>query len=131
MADLPIVTQPGLGVTTTTVTTITQTGGDWSTGLFNVCSDKTICVVGAVSPCCLDLSLANQYGECLFLPLLPDYIEDDSSLIVSDHPLQGSVCGDWAAVYFCYPLAVCQMIRELKRRIRTQIYHVSTTLECS
>lgn len=39
----PILTQPGLGVTTTTVTTITQTGGGWSTGLFNVCADKTTC----------------------------------------------------------------------------------------
>lgn len=39
----PVLTQPGLGITTTTITTITQTGGDWSTGLFNVCGDKTTC----------------------------------------------------------------------------------------
>ena len=39
----PVLTQPGLGTTTTTITTITQTGGDWSTGLFNVCADKTTC----------------------------------------------------------------------------------------
>lgn len=39
----PVLTQPGLGVTTTTVTTIMQTGGDWSTGLFDVCGDKTTC----------------------------------------------------------------------------------------
>lgn len=39
----PILTQPGLGITTTTITTITQTGGDWSTGLFDVCGDKTTC----------------------------------------------------------------------------------------
>lgn len=49
----PILTQPGLGITTTTITTITQTGGDWSTGLLNVCGDKTTCNVnpltGAVS----------------------------------------------------------------------------------
>lgn len=41
----PILTQPGLGITTTTITTITQTGGDWSTGLFDVCRDKTTCNV--------------------------------------------------------------------------------------
>lgn len=41
----PILTQPGLGITTTTITTITQTGGDWSTGLFDVCGDKTTCNV--------------------------------------------------------------------------------------
>ncbi|XP_062261462.1 PLAC8-like protein 1 isoform X1 [Platichthys flesus] len=67
----PILTQPGLGVTTTTITTITQTGGDWSSGLFDICGDKTSCVLGALVPCCLDLSLAHQYGECLCTPLLP------------------------------------------------------------
>uniref|UniRef100_G3QBY0 Glutaredoxin and cysteine rich domain containing 2 n=1 Tax=Gasterosteus aculeatus aculeatus TaxID=481459 RepID=G3QBY0_GASAC len=67
----PILTQPGLGITTTTITTITQTGGDWSTGLLNVCGDKTTCALGALAPCCLDLSLAHQYGECLCTPLLP------------------------------------------------------------
>ncbi len=41
--ELPVLTQPGLGVTTTTVTTITQTGGDWSTGLFDVCGDTSTC----------------------------------------------------------------------------------------
>ncbi|XP_044077470.1 uncharacterized protein plac8l1 isoform X2 [Siniperca chuatsi] len=39
----PVLTQPGLGVTTTTITTITQTGGGWSTGLLDVCGDKTTC----------------------------------------------------------------------------------------
>lgn len=41
--ELPVLTQPGLGVTTTTVTTISQTGGDWSTGLFEVCGDASTC----------------------------------------------------------------------------------------
>ncbi|XP_052313566.1 uncharacterized protein LOC118390860 isoform X2 [Oncorhynchus keta] len=69
--ELPVLTQPGLGVTKTTVTTITQTGGDWNSSLFNVCGDKTTCLLGAFVPCCLDLSLAHHYGECLCLPLLP------------------------------------------------------------
>lgn len=46
------------------------------------------------------------------------------------HP-QGSVCEDWTTVYCCYPLAVCQMIREMKRRMKTQTYQVSTALECA
>lgn len=41
--ELPVLTQPGFGVTTTTVTNITQTGGDWSTGLFDVCGDTSTC----------------------------------------------------------------------------------------
>lgn len=28
-------------------------------------------ILGALVPCCLDLSLAHQYGECLCMPLLP------------------------------------------------------------
>ncbi|KAF5892968.1 PLAC8-like protein 1, partial [Clarias magur] len=70
-AEQPVLTQPGLGVTTTTVTSITQTGGDWSTGLFDLCDDVGTCLLGASVPCCLELSLAHQYGECLCLPLLP------------------------------------------------------------
>lgn len=45
--------------------------------------------------------------------------------------LQGSVCEDWTTVYCCYPLALCQMIREMKKRLKTQIYTVSTVLESS
>uniref|UniRef100_A0A3P8TK95 PLAC8 like 1 n=1 Tax=Amphiprion percula TaxID=161767 RepID=A0A3P8TK95_AMPPE len=127
----PVLTQPGLGVTTTTITTITQTGGDWSTGLFDVCGDKTTCLLGALVPCCLDLSLAHQYGECLCMPLLPGSTFAMRVGIRERYKIRGSVCEDWTTVYCCYPLAVCQMIREMKRRMKTQTYHVSTALECS
>ncbi|XP_062288513.1 PLAC8-like protein 1 [Scomber scombrus] len=130
-AQDPILTQPGLGITTTTITTITQTGGDWSTGLFDVCGDKTTCILGALVPCCLDLSLAHQYGECLCMPLLPGSTFAMRVGIRERYKIRGSVCEDWTTVCCCYPLAVCQMIREMKRRMKTQTYHVSTTLECS
>ncbi|XP_041808341.1 cornifelin homolog A isoform X2 [Chelmon rostratus] len=126
-----IVTQPGLGITTTTVTTITQTGGDWSTGLFDVCGDKTTCILGALVPCCLDLSLAHQFGECVCIPLLPGSTFAMRVGIRERYKIRGSVCEDWTTVCCCYPLAVCQMIREMKRRLKTQTYHVSTALECS
>ncbi|KAL2094625.1 hypothetical protein ACEWY4_009344 [Coilia grayii] len=129
--DCPVLTQPGLGVTTTTVTTITQTGGDWSTGLFNVCGDSTTCLMGAFVPCCLDFSLAHQHGECLCLPMLPGSTLAMRVGIRERFKIRGSVCEDWLAVCMCYPLAVCQMIRETKRRLKTQIYQVSTSLECS
>ncbi|KAM3601903.1 uncharacterized protein V6R79_020920 [Siganus canaliculatus] len=130
-AQEPVVTQPGLGITTTTITTITQTGGDWSTGLFDVCGDKTTCILGAVVPCCLDLSLAHQYGECLCMPLLPGSTFALRVGIRERYKIRGSVCEDWTTVYCCYSLAVCQMIREMKWRMKTQTYHVSTALECS
>ncbi|KAI4901262.1 hypothetical protein NFI96_033672, partial [Prochilodus magdalenae] len=129
--ELPVLTQPGLGVTTTTVTTITQTGGDWSTGLFEVCSDSSTCLMGAFVPCCLDLSLAHQYGECLCLPLLPGSTFAMRVGVRERFKIRGNVCEDWATVYFCYPLALCQMIREMKKRLKSQTYSVSTALECS
>lgn len=60
-------------------------------------------------------------GSCCYLLL-------DGVMSVSQ---QGSVCEDWTTVYCCYPLAVCQMIREMKCRMKTQTYHVATTLQCS
>nr|XP_043897387.1 cornifelin homolog B [Solea senegalensis] len=127
----PIMTQPGLGVTTTTITTVTQTGGGWSSGLFDICGDKTTCILGALVPCCLDLSLAHQYGECLCMPLLPGSTFAMRVGIRERYKIRGSVCEDWTTVYCCYPLAMCQMIREMKWRMKTQTYHVSTALECS
>lgn len=39
----PVLTQPGPAMVTTTITTVTQMGGDWSTGLLDVCGDMTTC----------------------------------------------------------------------------------------
>ncbi|XP_056141274.1 PLAC8-like protein 1 isoform X2 [Lampris incognitus] len=115
MAMEPVLIQPGLGITTTTITTITQTGG----------------VLGSFLPCCLDLSLAHQYGECLCLPLLPGSTFAIRVGIRERYKIRGSVYEDWTTVCCCYPLAVCQMTREMKRRMKSQTYHVSTTLQCS
>lgn len=127
----PVLTQPGLGITTSTVTTVTQTGGDWSTGLWDVCSDRNTCVLGALLPCCLDLSLAHQFGESCCLPLLPGSMFALRVGIRERYKIQGSVCDDWTSVHCCYPLALCQMIREMKRRMKTKTYHVVTSLDCS
>ncbi|XP_068601092.1 cornifelin homolog B [Brachionichthys hirsutus] len=127
----PVLTQPGLGITKTTVTTISQTGGEWSSGLFDVCGDKTTCVLGALAPCVLDLSLAHQFGEGLCIPLLPGSTFAVRVGIRERYKIRGSLCDDWTAVYCCYPLALCQMSREMKWRMRTRTYHVHTTLECA
>ncbi|KAM7398276.1 hypothetical protein PAMA_006266 [Pampus argenteus] len=99
----PILTQPGLGITTTTITTITQTGGDWSTGLFDICSDKTTCILGALVPCCLDLSLSHQYGECLCMPLLPGSTFAMRVGIRERYKIQVSVC-----VFTCEKQFICR-----------------------
>ncbi|XP_033834490.2 cornifelin homolog A isoform X1 [Periophthalmus magnuspinnatus] len=130
VSDL-VLTQPGLGVTTTTVTTITQTGGDWSTGLFDICSERNIGILGALVPCCLDLSLAHQFGESFCLPLLPGSTFALRVGIRERYKIQGNVCDDWLTVCCCYPLALCQMKREMTKRMKTKSYHVITALDCS
>ncbi|KAI5620261.1 PLAC8-like protein 1 [Silurus asotus] len=127
--ELPVVTQPGLGLTTTTVTTITQTGGDWSTGLLDVWNDLSTCSVGVFMPCCLDMSLAHQFGECVCLPLLPASTLAMRVAIRERFKIRGSMCEDWVTVFCCYHLAVCQMMREMKRRLKRQTYTVTTSLE--
>lgn len=126
-----ILTQPGLGITTTTITTITQTGGDWSTGLFDICNDRNIGILGAFVPCCLDLSLAHQFGESFCLPVLPGSTLALRVGIRERYKIQGSVCDDWTTVCCCYPLALCQMTREMKRRMKTKTYDVMTALDCN
>uniref|UniRef100_A0A8C4S744 PLAC8 like 1 n=1 Tax=Erpetoichthys calabaricus TaxID=27687 RepID=A0A8C4S744_ERPCA len=71
MVDHVVTTQPGFGRTTTTVTTITQTGGSWTTNLFSICADKRVCLLGALCPLCQEMKLSYDYGESALLPLLP------------------------------------------------------------
>nr|XP_020662116.1 PLAC8-like protein 1 [Pogona vitticeps] len=67
----PVTTQPlPTGAIVSSITTIVSTGGNWSTGLFDVCSDKRICVCGALCSPCLECSLASRHGECFCFPLL-------------------------------------------------------------
>ncbi|TFK10963.1 hydroxyacylglutathione hydrolase-like protein [Platysternon megacephalum] len=122
----PVTTQPTRGVGTSTVTTVIRTGGDWTTGLFGICSDKSVCVCGALCSPCLECNLARHYGECLCFPLLPG-----STLALrvgarEKYKIRGTLCEDWIAVHCCWPFAVCQVARELKRRATTQIYEINT-----
>ncbi|RXM93113.1 Leucine--tRNA ligase, cytoplasmic [Acipenser ruthenus] len=88
-------------------------------------------LVGTMCPACLELNLSHQYGECLCLPLLPGSTFALRVGIREKYKIRGSVCEDWTAVYCCWPFAVCQMVRELKTRIKSQIFQVSTAIESS
>ncbi|XP_064377259.1 PLAC8-like protein 1 [Dromaius novaehollandiae] len=123
----PVTTQPAGTVGMSAITTVMWTGGGWSTGLFDVCSDKKICVCGALCSPCLECSLAPRAGECLCFPLLPG-----STLALrvgtrEKYKIQGTIYEDWIAVYCCWPFAVCQVARELKRRAMTQICEINAT----
>ncbi|XP_028668620.1 PLAC8-like protein 1 [Erpetoichthys calabaricus] len=131
MVDHVVTTQPGFGRTTTTVTTITQTGGSWTTNLFSICADKRVCLLGALCPLCQEMKLSYDYGESALLPLLPGSTFALRVGIREKYKIRGNAVDDWAAVYCCWPLALCQMVRELKLRNQEYIYHVSTAFECS
>ncbi|XP_038268464.1 PLAC8-like protein 1 [Dermochelys coriacea] len=125
-ATEPVTTQPTHRVGMSTITTVTRTGGDWTTGLFGICSDKSVCVCGALCSPCLECNLARHYEECLCFPLLPG-----STLALrvgarEKYKIRGTLCEDWMAVHCCWPFAVCQVARELKRRATTQIYEINT-----
>ncbi|XP_041123011.1 PLAC8-like protein 1 [Polyodon spathula] len=106
-------------------------------------------------PACLELNLFHQYGECLCLPLLPGstfalrvgirekykirslYFRfaglalKHGSVDVSLTLLFREASHDWTAVYCCWPFAVCQMVRELKTKMKSHIFQVSTAIESS
>uniref|UniRef100_A0A670IYA1 PLAC8 like 1 n=1 Tax=Podarcis muralis TaxID=64176 RepID=A0A670IYA1_PODMU len=124
----PVTTQPtrASGVTTT-ITTIVRTGGNWSTGLFDVCSDKRVCVCGSLCSLCLECSVASRFGECFCFPLL---LGSTLALRVGtreSHKIRGTLCEDWMAVHCCWPFAVCQMAREMKRRPTFQVYEMHSS----
>ncbi|XP_030429264.1 PLAC8-like protein 1 [Gopherus evgoodei] len=122
----PVTTQPTRGVGMSTVATVVRTGGDWTTGLFGICSDKSVCVCGALCSPCLECSLARHYGECLCFPLLPGSTLAMRVGAREKYKIRGTLCEDWMAVHCCWPFAVCQVARELKRRATTQIYEINT-----
>nr|XP_025874254.1 PLAC8-like protein 1 [Vulpes vulpes] len=112
-----VVKQPVRGATgRTTVTAIVQTGGDWSTGLFSVCRDKRICFCGLFCPICLECDIARHHGECLCWPLLPGSTFALRIGTRERHKIRATLCEDWLAVHCCWPLAVCQLARELRMR---------------
>ncbi|KAH0629738.1 hypothetical protein JD844_012054, partial [Phrynosoma platyrhinos] len=121
----PVTTQPGpTGAATSSITTIMRTGGNWSTGLFDVCSDKKVCVCGSLCSLCLECSLASRHGECFCFPLL---LGSTMALRVGTrerHKIHGTLCEDWMVVHCCWPFAVCQMAREMKRRPIFQLHEM-------
>ncbi|KAM6473553.1 PLAC8-like protein 1 [Liasis olivaceus] len=104
------------------MTTILHTGGNWSTGLFDICSDKRICMCGLLCSPCLECSLASNYGECFCFPLLLGSTLALRAGIRERHRIHGTLCEDWMAVHCCWLCAVCQMAREMRIRPLFQVY---------
>uniref|UniRef100_H0VKU2 PLAC8 like 1 n=2 Tax=Cavia porcellus TaxID=10141 RepID=H0VKU2_CAVPO len=122
----PVVKQPVRGASNSaTITTIVETGGDWSTGLFSVCRDRRICFCGLFCPMCLECDIARFYGECLCWPLLPGSTFALRIGTRERYKIQGTLCEDWLVVHCCWPLSICQVARELKMRT-SHLYEICT-----
>ncbi|XP_054834784.1 PLAC8-like protein 1 [Eublepharis macularius] len=124
----PVMTQPTPGsAALSSVSAVVHTGGHWSTGLFDVCSDKRICVCGLLCSLCLECSIASRYGECFCFPLL---LGSTLALRVGTrerYKIHGTICEDWMAIHCCWPFAVCQVAREMRRRPVFQVYEINTS----
>ncbi|KAM3848219.1 PLAC8-like protein 1 [Vipera latastei] len=107
---------------TSNMTTLLHTGGNWSTGLFDICSDKTICLCGLLCSPCLECRLASKYGECFCFPLLLGSTLALRAGIRERYSIHGTLCEDWMAVHCCWPCAICQMAREMRMRPLLQVY---------
>uniref|UniRef100_A0A670XWR4 PLAC8 like 1 n=1 Tax=Pseudonaja textilis TaxID=8673 RepID=A0A670XWR4_PSETE len=120
----PVTIQPCATGTfaTSNMTTLLHTGGNWSTGLFDICSDKTICMCGLLCSPCLECRLASKYGECFCFPLLLGSTLALRAGIRGRHSIHGTLCEDWMAVHCCWPCAICQMAREMRIRPLFQVY---------
>nr|XP_036871798.1 PLAC8-like protein 1 [Manis javanica] len=118
-----VVKQPVQGAGGRTMLTIVQAGGDWSTGLFSICSDRRICFCGLLCPLCLECDVARHHGECFCWPLLPGSTFALRVGTRERHKIRGTLCEDWLAVHCCWPFAICQVARELKKRA-SQLYEV-------
>nr|XP_046185254.1 cornifelin homolog A-like [Oncorhynchus gorbuscha] len=112
----------------TTVTT-TQSSGQWSTGLFDCCSDMGTCCCATWCFPCFQCQTASHYGWCACMPLLdPCAFMAVSCCMRSSmrerYGIQGSNCVDVGLVCCCYACAWCQMAREVKTRTTSGIQQV-------
>ncbi|XP_029437768.1 cornifelin homolog B-like [Rhinatrema bivittatum] len=110
-------------ITTQTVT-VTR-GAEWSSGICDCCDDCGVCCFAFWCFPCFMCKTADEYGECLCLPLLDMLATGYGCSAITmamrsgmreRYGIKGSICNDCCIVYWCYSCAWCQMSREMKSR---------------
>ncbi|XP_026209347.1 cornifelin-like [Anabas testudineus] len=101
------------------VVTVSIANRDWSTGLFDCCSDmETFCCGFWCFPC-MQCETAHTFGWCCCVPMADECCVVSYLLRTSireRYNIPGSCCGDYCTVIWCNECAWCQMRRELRIR---------------
>nr|XP_033779285.1 cornifelin homolog A-like [Geotrypetes seraphini] len=110
----------------TTQAIATAEGNGWSTGLCDCCDDLGVCCFAFWCLPCFMCKTADDYGECICLPLLeilgghgiagPSVSMAMRSGVRERYGIKGSICDDCCIFCCCYSCAWCQMSREIKKR---------------
>ncbi|XP_046893326.1 cornifelin-like isoform X1 [Hypomesus transpacificus] len=99
-----------------TGTVVVQTR--WHSRMLECCIDKRVCMCGAFCPGVLSCQMAEKYGECFCLPILPGAMMMMRTGMRERYNIPGSIVDDWAVHMCCGPCALCQMAKEIKHRMR-------------
>ncbi|MBN3318570.1 CNFN protein, partial [Atractosteus spatula] len=124
----------------TTVTT-SHSSAEWSSGVCDCCSDLGVCCCGMFCFPCLMCHTASEFGWCCCMPLLETFCFAYTGINPLPCPvsiclrssmrkrygINGSLCGDFCTLCFCYSCTWCQMAREIKRQ-RGRTSAVTTTV---
>ncbi|VDI38070.1 Hypothetical predicted protein [Mytilus galloprovincialis] len=88
---------------------------DWSTGIFDCCSDVGNCFFTFCCCSCAMASLASRLGECCCtMCCVPAAPINMRTRIRTMGGIRGDMCNDCLTVSCCYMCAACQEARELK-----------------
>ncbi|XP_075061080.1 cornifelin homolog [Mixophyes fleayi] len=112
------------------VTFIQMNANNWASGVCDCCDDIGICCCALWCFPCFQCKTANDFGECVCLPLLDPicagYIGNSlmcppvsmamRAAVRERYRIPGSICDDCCTLYWCLSCSWCQMAREIRKR---------------
>ncbi|XP_004383144.1 placenta-specific gene 8 protein-like [Trichechus manatus latirostris] len=109
-SQVVIVSQPGSGPPVQT--------SNWHTGLCDCFTDCEVCLCGTFCIECLACQVAGDMNECCLC---------GTSVAMRTHyrtkyGIPGSICDDCLVTHCCLPCSLCQMKRDIKRRIAMRTF---------
>ncbi|KAM9238086.1 placenta-specific gene 8 protein-like [Dugong dugon] len=105
-----IVTQPGYGPPVQV--------SNWHTGLCDCFTDCEVCLCGAFCTSLLAHQIASDMNECCLCGTSVAM----RTLYRTRYGIPGSICDDYLVTLCCLQCSLCQMRRDIKRRIATRTF---------